>query len=472
MGTEWTARDAVDFEGRGWAVDEANAQLAQLESGGVAVTVDRPCVAGDGIQILTDENRSAAAKAGRILLEQSGACVNFVPASGAASRMFAALKGDWNPALQKKLQERILEFPFWSACQRQALEALPLTERVTEGIRWMLDPESGWSGLPKGLIPFHRYEDGSMRSSFEEHVAEWTMLAGDAPMHFTIPARFVERIEALWKGKEHISSSVQLPMTDTLAWDVESNQIARHESGTLLFRPGGHGALLSNLNALPGAFVTIRNVDNVVPRHRMPFRNAEQRILLGQCAMLATERDALLEQAEPDSEMWKTAAANWLKGFDEHAGEITDGTVLLHQLNRPIRVAGMVVNEGAPGGGPFWIRQSDGRVTPSIVEGSELPEGGLSGGTHFNPVDLVCNVRRRDGFRYDLMSFAQTDRFYTGQKDWEGRKLRILERPGLWNGGMDGWLTRFVEVPAETFFPVKTVMDLLDVQRMPSNSKA
>lgn len=472
MGMQWTAQDLAEFTGRGWTAEEADAQVDQLRTGGAAVIVDRPCTAGDGIQLLDDETRSAAADAGRSLLQDPTTCTNFIPASGAASRMFAALKKTWEPGLQQRLEERIAEFPFWSACQRQALEALPPRERAVEGVRWMLDSESGWSHLPKGLIPFHRYANGASHSSFEEHLAEWGRLADVAPIHFTIPVAHVHRIERLWEGMDHVSSSVQSPATDTLAWDVEGDQLARHSDGSLLFRPGGHGALLSNLNALPGAFITIRNVDNVVPQHRMQFRNEEQRILLGLCAMLAAERDALLANADVQSQAWMTEARDWLLTFDEQLPDTLDGAALLRHLDRPIRVAGMVVNSGAPGGGPFWIRQPDGRTTPSIVEGSELPHGGLSGGTHFNPVDLVCNVQRADGSRYDLMGFAQSKRFYSGTKDWEGRKVRILERPGLWNGGMDGWLTRFVEVPAETFAPVKTVMDLLDDERMPANHRA
>ena len=156
----------------------------------------------------------------------------------------------------------------------------------------------------------------------------------------------------------------------------------------------------------------------------------------------------------------------WLVAFDTNASAVPDAEGLVALLDRPVRVAGMVLNEGAPGGGPFWIRQANGRVVPSIVESAELPEGGLSGGTHFNPVDLVCHVQRADGSRYDVLQFADQHRYFTGQKDWNGKSIRILERPGLWNGGMDNWLTEFVEVPAATFAPVKTVFDLLDPVRL------
>ena len=467
MGKEWTAEDLAEFAGRGWKVEDANAQVTQLKSGGGEVNVDRPCTAGDGIFVLTQEDRATAEAAGAELLNQSTACSNFIPASGAASRMFAGLRGELAEAVREELENRITEFPFWSDCQRQALKAVAPSDRVNDGVSWMLDPDSGWSHLPKGLIPFHRYADGSSQSSFEEHITEWMKMAGNAPIHFTIPVAHTHRIEQLWEGMGQISTSVQLPETDTLAWDIEAHDVARNTDGSLLLRPGGHGALLHNLNALPGAFITIRNVDNVVPKHRMEFRNQEQRILIGHCARLAGERDALLDRADVNSEHWMAEAKGWLSLFNEHADNIADAAELMRELDRPLRVAGMVLNSGAPGGGPFWIRQADGRSTPSIVEGSELPGGDLSGGTHFNPVDLVCNVQRSDGYRYPLMDFAQRDRFYTGTKDWNGRKVRIVERPGLWNGGMDGWLTCFVEVPAETFAPVKTVMDLLDPERMP-----
>ena len=467
MGSDWTAQDQRAFSERGWSLEEAEAQSHKLQVSGPAVAVDRPCTAGDGIHVLTSNERLEAIDTGTAVLAERSSCTRFVPASGAASRMFAALRSALDGAAEETLQAHAQDFPFWSACQREALEALPSAERAAQARTWIQDPETGWSHLPKGLIPFHRYADGKSRCSFEEHVAEWKLLAGNAPLHFTVPERFTARIQSMWSETDaSITTSVQSASTDALAWDLDANALARHEDGSLLFRPGGHGALLKNLAAIPTPFVLIRNIDNVVPERRMADRNEEQKVLLGRCATRVEERDHLLNRSDLGSATWMEDATAWLVAFDANASAVPDADGLVALLDRPVRVAGMVLNEGAPGGGPFWIRQANGRVVPSIVESAELPKGGLSGGTYFNPVDMVCHVQRADGSRYDVLQFADQYRYFTGQKDWNGKSIRILERPGLWNGGMDNWLTEFVEVPATTFAPVKTVFDLLDPVRL------
>ena len=466
MGSNWTAQDQRAFSQLGWSLEEAESQSQKLQAPGPAVAVDRPCTAGDGIHVLTSGERLEAIDAGTAVLAKRALCTRFVPASGAASRMFAALRGAPNASVEATLQAQAQDFPFWSSCQREALEVLPPAERAEQARNWILDPETGWSHLPKGLIPFHRYADGKSRCSFEEHVEEWKLLAGNAPLHFTVPEHFTTRIQSIWSETgTAIATSVQSPSTDALAWDLDSGALARHEDGSLLFRPGGHGALLKNLAAIRTPFVLIRNIDNVVPERRMAARNEEQKVLLGRCAARVAARDILLNRSDLGSVAWMEDATTWLMAFDANASDVLDPNGLVALLDRPVRVAGMVLNEGAPGGGPFWIRQESGREVPSIVESAELPEGGLRGGTHFNPVDLVCHVQRADGSRYDVLQIADQHRYFTGQKDWNGKPIRILERPGLWNGGMDNWLTEFVEVPAATFAPVKTVFDLLDPVR-------
>ena len=463
MGLDWTAQDQRAFSQRGWSLEDAEYQALKLRSRGPTVEVNRACTPGDGIQVLTNEQREALGVLGGQVLANPKCCSRFVPASGAASRMFAGLRNTLGPKEEKLLQERAADFPFWSECQREALRVLSPVERANQARTWMLDPESGWSHLPKGLIPFHWYPDGLSRCSFEEHAEEWKRLAGDAPLHFTVPKRYQQRIEALWLGQHvEVSTSVQAPFTDTLAWDMDSQSLARYADGSLLFRPGGHGSLLKNLASIKTPFILIRNIDNVVSARYMAERNAEQQVLLGRCSQLVTERDALLSRPDRGEPSWCQDAMDWLTAFDGHAADSSDGDKLGAQLDRPLRVAGMVLNEGAPGGGPFWIQQANGRSVPSIVESVELPSGGLTGGTHFNPVDIVCNIQRWDGSQYDVLEFADEHRYFTGQKDWEGSAIRVLERPGLWNGGMDEWLTQFVEVPVNTFAPVKTVFDLLD----------
>lgn len=467
MGLPWTAQDEADFQARGWTSGEAQAQLDQLVTGGQSVAIVRPCSAEDGIHVLAEAERVRAIEASAEVLGGSIDVACFVPASGAATRMFAPLRGDRSPETEALLEKCAMNFPFWSSCQRDALAALQPKDRVEQAVEWILDGRSGWSHLPKGLIPFHRYPDGLAKSSFEEHAAEWELLAGEAPLHFTVPRAYQSDIETLFSGKGQVTTSIQSPKTDTLAWNEAAGDVARSEDGRLLFRPGGHGALLRNLAQLGSDYVFIRNIDNVVPAPHMPMRNQEQQALLGHCALLVQERNALLVSALSGESDWKGRAVQWLRAFDQGALEALSEQGLIQSLNRPVRVAGMVVNKGAPGGGPFWIRQANGSVVPSIVEMAELPPGGLNGGTHFNPVNLVCHCKDHENKPYDLEGFSDGSRFFTGTKDWNGKAIRILERPGLWNGGMDGWLTRFVEIPASTFAPVKTLFDLLDDVRQP-----
>ena len=466
MCTAWTARDEEAFLLRGWSLQEPESQSEKLQSASHAVVVDRPCTKGDGIHVLTSKDREVSRAVGVEVLQSANQCSRFVPASGASSRMFAALHRTLNPALEDTLQQQAQAFPFWNTCQREALEALAPAERAIQALSWMLDAETGWSHLPKGLISFHWYvKEGVSRSSFEEHATEWRALAGDAPLHFTVPERHQAQIEFIWDGSDGITTSVQSPSTDTLAWDLEADGYTRHADGSLFFRPGGHGALLKNLAGIETPFILIRNIDNVVPYRLMADRNEEQRVLLGRCAELARQRDVLLCRPDRGTKQWVEDAIAWLRPFVAHAGDVANADVLVALLDRPVRVAGMVLNEGAPGGGPFWIRQANGLTVPSIVESAELPACGLTWGTHFNPVDLACNVQRADGSHYDVFQFADQGRYFTGQKNWNGRSIRILERPGLWNGGMDEWLTQFIEVPAMTFAPVKTIFDLLDLIR-------
>ena len=463
MSITWSEQDLADFSFRNWSIDAANLQREQVRQGANPVEAMGPCTAGDGLVVLSKGEKANAAESASRMLSSNDACIRFVPASGAASRMFALLRKPLSDSLRQRLDSEAVDFPFWTEAQRSSLRSLPALERSAAAVKWMLDEKSGLAHLPKGLIPFHQYTDGSVRNSFEEHVAEWQQLAGTAPIHFTVPQAFQAQIEGLFPASANASTSVQMLQTDTLAWDVESNDLARHPDGSLLFRPGGHGALLANLHAVAKntSFILIRNIDNVVPAPSMAMRNSAESHLLGVCVDLTEQRDALLREADADDTRWKGRAVEWLSSFDRSVDENWSVSKLLEAIDRPIRVAGMVLNEGAPGGGPFWVRYSSGAISPAIVESAELPEGAIGQGTHFNPVDLICSVRRHDGTHYDLNEYAERTMFFTAKKDWQGRSIRILERPGLWNGAMAKWLTQFVEVPVETFAPVKTVVDLL-----------
>ena len=461
--------DADALKSRGWTHDSILEQEAQLRSGCQPVTAISACGLGHGIFPLDSHDRSLAQEALKQSIHRGARWIRFVPASGAASRMFAGVLEPRDAGIEMQLQSSAEDFPFWSPGQKRELAALPASQRPAQAARWMLDAHAGWSRLPKGLIPFHQRADGVSFNSFQEHVKEWSILMGDSAMHFTVSEDFRESITSVLAATGHpnIETSVQHQSTDTVALSEDTDELVRHESGGLLFRPGGHGALLQNLDAVQGDFICIRNIDNVVQDSRMEIRNTEQEVLMGECVRLTEERNRLIFALQTDGEKVLEKGVQWLLNFDKKAREhATDVNACLHALDRPIRVAGMVQNAGEPGGGPFWVKQSNGWVSPGIVESAELPEGMKGKGTHFNPVDIICSVKRADGEGfYALNDFADRRMFFTARKMWQGKAIRILERPGLWNGAMAHWLTRFVEVPNSTFAPVKTVMDLLKPER-------
>lgn len=469
MKVSLSAKDSDALKVRGWNEKSIELQRSQLLSGGQPVSVVSACESGDGIAVLDFEQRAEAQKAFERSKKSGSDWIRFVPASGAASRMFSGMVAPRSPSIEQQLQKQAAEFPFWTEDQQKHLMGLSEEERPNQAVVWMMDPEKGWSRLPKGLIPFHQTDNGLSQNSFQEHTSEWRGLMGEAPMHFTVPAAFRRQIESVMEATGHreFSTSVQLPSTDTVAWDRAQSDLARHADGSLLLRQGGHGALLKNLDAIVGDFICLRNIDNVVPTWRMDLRNQEQIILMGECVRLTEERNALIFALEKEEDQAFETALKWLEGFDKNAAlHVIDKATCLAAMNRPLRVAGMVQNTGEPGGGPFWVRQSNGWLSPAIVESAELPDSMKGKGTHFNPVDIICSVAKPDqSGKYRLEEFADHSMFFTAQKDWQGKSIRILELPGLWNGAMALWLTRFVEVPNATFAPVKTVEYLLRKDR-------
>lgn len=464
MESPWNEQDVQDFSSRGWKLDEVERQKIQLEKSGVHSDVLAPCVAGDGIFVLNANEKRTAKTAFSELLASSKTLARFVPASGVASRMFAPVRGNLSEEVVHVLADKGQRLPM---LQAENYSDMKPGVRALTMARDLLAPDPGWSNWPKGLIPFHRYANGDTRTPFEEHAHEWHALAPGERLHFTVPFPFRASILNLIrsKGFDGAELSVQASQTDTLALNIESNQLVRDAHGKLLFRPGGHGALLHNLNLISDDFVFIRNIDNVVPQHRMPGRNEVQTWMGGEAYRLTQERNALVHSLRIGSRQAIENARVWLGDFHNDLRERT-ADQLLEALNRPIRVAGMVPNEGQPGGGPFWLRLQSGNVVPAIVEGDEMKESMLRKGTHFNPVDICCSLTDPDGASYDLIQFASRDLFFTAMKDWEGQSIRILERPGLWNGAMASWLTRFIEVPSDTFAPVKSVLDLMDESRL------
>jgi hypothetical protein len=418
----------VEEAGRNPADIERDRRL--LQGGIPPLDIVRPCTMGDGIGTLTDAHEAI----GR---SSAGRADAFVPASGAATRLFAswaaaARTGD--PSLAEALEDRA---------------RLPcVVERGTqlETIRATLDR---WATVPKGLVPVHHPD----RTPLQEHLAEADAL-GLARVHFTVAEDQLAAFQEAAGGS--VDFSVQDPRTDTMGF-YEDLRPARDSFGRLVFRPSGHGALLTNLDRVARDLVMIKNVDNVVSdSHRAEVLKWRWR-LLGRLAELHGEVLSVLERRS------SVAAAILLRS---RFGVTVPESRALEQLDRPLRVCGMVPDAGEPGGGPFWVCDADGVVRPQIVEAAQLDEtlpshrGARALATHFNPVEIVAAVRGPNG-RWPLAPYADASTSMRVRKSHEGRNIIALERPGLWNGGMAGWNTVFVELPPATFQPIKTLADLL-----------
>lgn len=432
--------------------------------------------------------------------------VKFVPASGAASRMFKNLfeflAAEYDKPVTKFEQaffDGIRDFAFYddlnAACLCIAGKDIStlLTEGNYKAIVGALLEESGlnYGSLPKGLLKFHPYPEGP-RTPLEEHLAEGAMYAagksGKVNVHFTVStehralfkALVDEKAEAFAKryGVDYsITFSEQKPSTDTIAADMD-NQPFR-DNGKLLFRPGGHGALIENLNDLDADIIFIKNIDNVVPDKLKADTVTYKKLIAGVLVSLqqqAFEYIQLLDSGKYTQEQMMGMLQFLQKELfckNPETKNLEDSELAMYlkkKLNRPMRVCGMVKNVGEPGGGPFLAYNSDGTVSLQILESSQIDmddptkKDMFEKGTHFNPVDLVCAVRDYKGHKFDLVEFVDKATGFISYKSKGGKELKALELPGLWNGAMSDWNTVFVEVSLSTFNPVKTVNDLLREQ--------
>lgn len=476
--------------------EEAMRQIELFRNPPPFTRVVRPCTPGDGIRMIFESDHERllgfheeAARQGRI--------GKLVPASGAASRMFKALLED----LHDRPAEPSADVrTFFDNLPRFAFaEDLAALTQGNEGDRravlaaLLTGQGLGYADLPKALLKFHRYPDGA-RTSFEEHLVEAAATTRDAQgicrVHFTVSPgheeelrRLLEEVRARYEERLgvrfEVSFSSQERSTDTLAVDLE-NRPFRLEDGTLLFRPGGHGALIHNLQTLAGQgwdIVLLKNIDNVVPDDRKETGLLWKKLLSGALLALQTRIFGYLERLEDGPSVTPEL-------LEEVEKFMTDALVrpvppemslkaeelrryFLRILDRPLRVCGVVRNQGEPGGGPFWVAGLDGEVSLQIAETSQIDPADhaqqeiLRASTHFNPVDLACALRDRHGRPYDLEKYIDPSTVFIAKKSHEGRLLKALERPGLWNGAMADWNTIFIEVPDATFAPVKTVLDLL-----------
>ena len=505
-----TSPDLAQLAARGLTPQAVSAQLHQLRHPPRPITIDRPCTVGDGIIRLDPalyphllDRGDEVAVAGRV--------TKFVPASGAATRMFkdllGALQGPARPSTLPavlELFQRLHELPFGGEVSRRAgLDGVPETEADERRLLQTLLIDMRLAEQPKALVPFHRsgrHRSDRNRTAFEEQLLEGTRYTraadGTCRLHFTVSpdarplfeaalTMLTPIVEARCPGAVlMVTLSEQHPSTDTVAIDAQG-LLFRNADGSLVFRPSGHGALLRNLQGLCvdlGAdLVVVKNIDNVLPDGASADVVRWKRMLLGFLADLQDEAfghlRALHDPACPAALTDAALAFAW-KSFARVPPDTCTAPDERHRfaidaLDRPLRICGVVRNEGEPGGAPFWVRSADGLSTAQIVEASQVamtdPEAArvFRSATHFNPVDLVCGLRSWRGTPFDLSRFVDDDTAFVVEKSDNGRALKALERPGLWNGAMAGWNTVCVEVPAATFAPVKTVFDLLRPQHQP-----
>lgn len=432
--------------------------------------------------------------------------VKFVPASGAASRMFKNLfeflGADYSEPttdFEKKFFSRVHDFAFYDelneACIKNTGKDIDtlIAEKNYKAVVANLLESAGlnYGALPKGLLKFHRYEDG-VRTPLEEHLVEGALYAagktGQVNVHFTVSTehralfqQLVDEKVAAYSSRfgvqYQVSFSEQKPSTDTVAADMENKPF--RDNGKLLFRPGGHGALIENLNDLDADIVFIKNIDNVVPDRLKADTVTYKKLLAGALVTLqkkAFEYLELLDSGHYSHEQLETIirfVQQDLRCRRADIKNLEDADLVIYlrkKLNRPMRVCGMVKNVGEPGGGPFLAYNPDGTVSLQILESSQIdmkdPEkkAMFEKGTHFNPVDLVCAVRDYKGNKFNLLNFVDKATGFISYKSKNGKDLKALELPGLWNGSMSDWSSVFVEVPLSTFNPVKTVNDLLREQ--------
>ncbi len=495
----FTTEDLKQLFAKGIGMEVVERQLEYFRSGFPFLRLDRAATAGDGIRQLTaEETKNLEQTYERKLGNRK--VYKFVPASGAATRMFKDLYeymqsgDDKENAAIKEVFERLDDFTFYPELkhilEQQHIDSSD-KKRIAAAI--LLQDGLNYGNLPKGMLLFHKYAN-DVRTALEEHLVEGASYAtssdGTVNLHFTVSSEHLQGFETLVESKikkyselfgvrYNISFSQQKPSTDILAVDRD-NRPVRNADGSILFRPGGHGALLENLNDIDADIIFIKNIDNVVPDGLKPVTIKYKKALAGLLIELqeqAAEYYRLLRDGAYDEELVKKALnfLAWRLSFQPPAAISTwpaEGVkaYLLDVLHRPIRVCGMVKNEGEPGGGPFWVRNNDGSASLQIAESSQIDmndaqqKAMAAGATHFNPVDLVCAVKDSEGNHFDLLQYRDPNTGFISKKSKDGVELKAQELPGLWNGAMAHWNTVFVEVPIETFNPVKTINDLLRPQ--------
>ena len=474
---------------------EIEGQLSNLRNGFPHAKLIDPCTINKGVLSLSDDQRLKAIKIYESAIDLIDVC-KFVPASGAATRMFKDLINEYSIMKEsdgklsdyistQKLVKNLSKFAF----KRDLESKIESYETEFKKLLEVLLFENGlnYSNLPKGLIKFHDYESSS-KTAFEEQLAEskkYINSSNSCKIHFTVPKNSLNAIKAhidevIQKDEEsdvafEITYSIQDPSTDTVAIDSDGKPLLSSD-GELIFRPAGHGALLKNINEIDADIIFIKNIDNVSAEKYIDEIAGYKKMLAG---YLIEIRDGVFNSLRKldssnidEDEVLKIAEFCKDKLFIDFASfeelDMSSKIKYLHKkLNRPIRVCGVVKNEGEPGGGPFWLENNEGEMSLQIVESSQVDMESDSqkeiweSSTHFNSVDLVCSVRNYEGKKFDLAKYVDESAGIVTTKSYIGNTIKALELPGLWNGTMADWNTLFIEVPLITFTPVKTVFDLL-----------
>lgn len=509
----FTENDIKQIKTKGLTVQQVKSQIELFKTEIPFANVAEAAIIDNGIISLSDT--AIKENVARFEAEKNDLdLVKFVPASGAATRMFKFLYKflkEYNPEEQSinsyinksKLKEMSLfmvgleKFPFYEQVIERLksngvdFDSLTDSKKIFHFAQTMLDESQlNFGNQPKGLLPFHQYHSSHISTAFEEHLYEAALYASTdnkAELHFTISERYKDKFDEEFKRIEeyvenstgvsfNISFSYQHESTDTIAVTLD-NEPFREEDGSMLLRPSGHGALLRNLNAIDADIIFIKNIDNVVVKDYKHQVAKYKKVLAGILLKLQSQAFEYLKHLDKESiinedlhrieiflseDMCIKISSEYKKYSDTYKIEY-----LKEKLNRPIRICGMVKNEGEPGGGPFWVRDMHGNLSLQIVESAQInlknksQKDILTNATHFNPVDLVCGVKNYKGEKFDLENFVDHNAAFITMKTKVGKDLKALELPGLWNGSMAYWNTIFVEVPIITFNPVKTVNDLL-----------
>lgn len=506
---KFTKKEITQIKNHGLTEEKVKSDIQQFEKGVPFTKLVSAATYNNGILVFSSSQQDDLIN----LYEKNKeaiSIVKFVPASGAATRMFEHLHrfvSSYKPEEQKlssylkendsqmliNFLEGLPHFAFIKTLRKKVRKLYPDFKFYKKGkrthllVKTLLEKEGlNYSNLPKGLIPFHRYSKNTA-TAFEEQLLEaghYATSQNQSYLHFTFAEKFVDvfknefiniknRVERKTKCHFNISYSFQKPSTDTLAVNL-NNKPFRDTNKQLYFRPAGHGALIENLNDIDADLVFIKNIDNVVVENNVEEIAMHKKILAGKLLEIQSKTFKLLKNIDKSPK--DVSLLKNIRGFmalELNIKNLPENIEAAKEiLNRPIRVCGMVKNTGAPGGGPFWTQQPNGTVSLQIVELSQVDASDshqmniIKEATHFNPVDLVCGLKNYEGEKFDLTNYVNPNSGFIAQKSHQGKKIKALELPGLWNGSMAHWNTLFVEVPLSTFNPVKTVNDLLKDSHM------